>query len=79
MGSLGLEEVVLILAVAVFYIGLFLGVVWGIRAVIRHEIKLRGAAPAETRESAAEILKKRYARGEITREQYQEMKQELGD
>jgi putative membrane protein len=31
----------------------------------------------ETSESALEILKKRYARGEITREQYLEMEKEL--
>ncbi len=29
-------------------------------------------------ESALEILQKRYARGEITREQYEEMKRDLG-
>jgi putative membrane protein len=30
-----------------------------------------------TRDSAAEVLKRRYARGEITREQYQQMKRDL--
>ena len=35
------------------------------------------AGPAVRNERALEILKERYARGEITREQYQEMRHDL--
>lgn len=35
-------------------------------------------APAEQRESLLDILKRRYALGEITREQFEEMKHTLG-
>lgn len=42
-----------------------------------------GNRPADTeekhRETAREILDKRFARGEITREEYEEMKKALGD
>lgn len=36
-----------------------------------------GAGPGSREESAEEILKKRYARGEIDEEQFQRMKDEL--
>jgi len=38
----------------------------------------RGGGPSHHEESALEILQKRYARGEITKEQYEEMKRDLG-
>ena len=34
--------------------------------------------PAQTKETPLEILKARYVRGEITREQYEAMKVEIG-
>ncbi len=34
--------------------------------------------PAQTSQTPLEILKARYARGEITREQYELMKQDIG-
>jgi uncharacterized membrane protein len=34
--------------------------------------------PAQTKETPLEILKTRYVRGEITREQYEAMKVEIG-
>ncbi len=51
---------------------------WG--AIIWLVISLVNAGtkkPEETPESALTILKKRYARGEITKEQYLEMEKEL--
>ena len=36
-----------------------------------------GRQPPETRESALEILKARYARGEISAEEYQRMRREI--
>ncbi len=37
----------------------------------------RGGEPPATRESALEILKARYARGEISAEEYQRMRREI--
>jgi putative membrane protein len=39
--------------------------------------RARGPQAAGAQETALEVLRKRYARGEITRDQYQEMKREL--
>ncbi len=52
---------------------LFFGlVVIGTIAVVRWLV-----TPCRGRESALEILKQRYARGEITREQFEEMKKDI--
>ena len=49
-------------------------------AVFLVRLLLRGSFPRGHREdNASEILKKRYARGEITREQFQQMKQDIRD
>ena len=54
--------------------GLIALVVWGIMALVR-----RGGSGgnAAERRSALDIAKERYARGEITREQYQQMREDL--
>lgn len=79
MGWIGPQEIVLMLLVAAIYAALILGVIWVVRALVRREVRASGAGAGETRESAAEILKKRYAHGDITRERYQEMKRELSE
>ena len=59
-----------------FWLLIIGGVVWLVQAAAR------GAGPsglsAPTSESPLDILKRRYARGEITKEQYEEMRQHLG-
>lgn len=49
-------------------VGLVLLVIWAVRQV---------APPAGTAPRALEVLKERYARGEITREQYEQMRRDL--
>ncbi len=56
----------------VFIAALVVGVVYLVRFFARQGPR------RHDEESALEILQKRYARGEITREQYEEMKRDLG-
>ena len=55
--------------------GLTLLVVWAVR---RARVPAATAASASGKPTAKEILQARYARGEITREQYQLIKQDIG-
>ncbi|NOX36763.1 MAG: SHOCT domain-containing protein [Calditrichaeota bacterium] len=49
-------------------------IIWGISMMSRS----RGTTePPAKKETPLEILKKRYARGEITREEYEQMKRDL--
>ena len=61
-----------------FWILVVVGVVflaWFLASVGRRAQLPPPSAPGQ--ETALEVLRKRYARGEISREQYQEMKREL--
>jgi putative membrane protein len=62
----------------IFFI-LFWGlVIWGIVALVRGLSGSRGAdSVPPTADSALEILKRRYARGEINKEEYEEKKKDL--
>ncbi len=62
------------LTMALFWIGLILLIVWVVRAVI-------GASPSGGGGSsnARDILDQRYARGEITRKEYEQMKKDIGN
>jgi putative membrane protein len=51
-------------------VGIVLLVVWAIQ-------KSKGAGTGRTEDSALEILKKRYARGEISKEEFEEKKRDL--
>lgn len=57
----------------VFWIAVLVGVVFLIRWLILSTGR-RGAPPED---SAAEILKKRYARGEINKEEFERMKKDI--
>lgn len=65
--------------VALFWIGgLIRLVVWGVLVVVVLFLVRRAGGPARSiPESALDILKRRYAAGELTREQYQQMRQDL--
>jgi putative membrane protein len=51
-------------------------VIWGIVALVRGLSTGSGSSSTQE-ESALDVLKKRYARGEITREEYEEKKKDL--
>ena len=51
-------------------------VIWGIVALVRGSGGSRGSDSSKA-DSALEVLKKRYARGEIDKEEYEEKKKDL--
>jgi len=51
-------------------------VIWGIMALVRGLSKSDAGSSTQP-DSALEILKKRYARGEITKQEYEERKKDL--
>ena len=66
------------LLMLLFWGGVIAFAVWAIRALTRSERDRDGGRTFSSQENAAlEILKQRYARGEISREEYQSMRREL--
>ncbi len=52
-------------------------VIWGIVALVRGVSSRNNTGSSASAESALEILKRRYARGEITKQEYEERKKDL--
>lgn len=59
-----------------FLVGVIVLAIWLVSALFPHTA--RPAPPDNQDLSARQILDRRYARGEITREQYETMKQDIG-
>ena len=57
---------------------LVLVIVGGIAYALGWRPQFNQTGPAQTKQTPLELLKARYARGEISREQYELMKQDLG-
>ena len=57
----------------IFWIVIIIAIVWVVTQVINKNQQTN----SNTKESPLDILKKRYAKGEITKEQYEEMKKDL--
>jgi len=70
IGLLGLLFMVL------FWGGLAFGAVWLVRALFENRSPSQNL-PVDRQPSARDIIDQRYARGEITREQYELMKSDL--
>ena len=69
-----------LLLMLLFWVGLILLAVWLVRAIFTGDSNNRPFTPRRgngTNSNALEILAQRYARGEITREQYEIMKEDL--
>ncbi len=60
----------------IFFILFWVLVIWGIVALVRGLSGSRGSDSSRA-DSALEVLKKRYARGEINKEEYEEKKKDL--
>ena len=73
MGLLG-GLIGLIVSIAVL-VGIVLLIVWAVRSLSGGASRWNQPAGSQ---SPSDILKVRYARGEITREQYQQMMKDLG-
>ncbi len=54
----------------IFWILIILGIVYLVKLIIRGEKRING-------ETALDILKKRYAKGEINKEEFEEKKKEI--
>jgi putative membrane protein len=74
MMGFGLIGVVLMI---LFWGGLILGAVWLVRAVFQPGNQFGSRTQSTQEQSARDILDRRYARGEITREQYEAMRKDL--
>jgi len=62
--------------IPVFWIVLVGLIIWAIVASVRSSHESKGSDSSKT-DSALEMLKKRYARGEISKEEYEEKKKDL--
>jgi len=67
-----------LLFMLLFWGGLALGAVWLVRALFNNRQDSSQNFPADRQLRARDILDQRYARGEITREQYELIKSDLG-
>jgi len=74
MMGFGLIGVVLMI---LFWGGLILGAVWLVRVVFQSDNQSGSRTQSTQEQSARDILDRRYARGEITREQYEAMRKDL--
>jgi len=71
MGGGGYWGLTGIIFMVLFWAALILAVIWLYKQV-------RGEAAGMKGETALDVLKKRYAAGEITKDQFNEMKKEIG-
>ena len=60
---------VMVMCMVIFWGGLIALAVWGIRRLSRHNVG--------SNSNALDIVKERYAKGEITKEQYEALKKDL--
>jgi putative membrane protein len=60
-----------------FWVGLIVLIVLGVRALVRPDSRQPAGPAVSTSDKAVEILKERYARGEITKDQYNSIRHDL--
>lgn len=74
MGSFGIGGMGFGWIISLLFIGLL---VWGIVKIVNNNKEDNNSQSSKTIESTLDIIKKRYAQGEITSEQFNKMKNEL--
>jgi putative membrane protein len=67
---MGIIALLWVLAAIIFWALVVFLIIWAIR-------KLAGRSSSDSRRTSLDILDERYAKGEITREQYEQMKRDL--
>lgn len=72
LGNFGLWGLIGAFLSLIFWVGLIAGL-----ALLVVRAARRARMPGGQEDEAREILQERYARGEITREQYQQMRQDI--
>jgi putative membrane protein len=70
-GGLGLILMLL------FWVGLILGGVWLVKTIFASSPQTQSGNTISKQSSALEIIDQRYARGEINREEYEQIKADL--
>ena len=76
MGGMGMNFGILgMVFMLLFWVLLILGAVWVTKALFGN---IKPPPRKDSSQTPREILDQRYARGEITREQYEIMKQDIG-
>ena len=67
----GVGVVLMMVVLMVIFCGLVIALaVWGIRRLVKHS--------SGSRSNTFDIVRERYAKGEITKEQFEELKKDLG-
>jgi putative membrane protein len=78
MGGFAFLPVVFALLGAMFWVAIIIAVILGIRWLIRSEQRSRYEGSPPNGEDSVEILRQRYARGEIDDEEFERRRKTLG-
>lgn len=74
----GLGGILTIIPTILWWLLIVGAIVWLVSSLVSRTTKSTAANATTAAESALDILKKRYARGEISKEQYDDMRRDLG-
>ena len=78
MPDVGFAAVLIVIVIAAFWGGLLALIFLGIRALIRQNASDRYRPTPPGEDTALELLRQRYARGEIDSAEYEERRRTLG-
>ncbi|HFE52890.1 MAG TPA: SHOCT domain-containing protein [Bacteroidetes bacterium] len=62
---------------ALFWIAVIVLIIWGVNQIVHGDRAERPGSQRMDPESPLEILKRRYARGEVSRSEFEQMREEL--